>query len=90
MEMLLDSAYKVQKLWIWDNINHIRMLYEDGTHLEQVENVSNLQKYNFDFIKKVYKEVRGNKFFDRFIKENYHREISIWQHRRKSQKELVP
>ena len=77
MEIFMDHCIRKIKSFsvIWDELNDIKMLYEDGTY--------------YNFVKKIYNEARGNEFFDNFIDQNYEREINIWRHRMESQKELV-
>ena len=88
MELLLDHAIrKVEKLIIWDDPNYVKMLYEDGTHLTDDPKKPVVRTF-YDLVIKVWKESRGNKFFDKFIAQTYAREISIWRHRMESQKEL--
>eukprot|EP01084_Bolivina_argentea_P032162 59498_1 len=87
VEKLIDECCrKVEKQKIyWNTLKYIKMLYEDGTKLNDNDD----HKTYYDFVKCVYKEAGGNVFFDEFVTKNYKREIQIWKHRMESQQQLT-
>eukprot|EP01084_Bolivina_argentea_P281074 480852_1 len=89
LEILIDECIrKVQKQFFWNDKNYIEQLYQDGLNLKNVEGNNVKQEIYYDFVKKVYKEAGGNRFFDKFIEKNYKREIQVWKHKIESQKVL--
>eukprot|EP01084_Bolivina_argentea_P281072 480848_1 len=86
LEILIDDCVrKVQKQFFWDDLLSIEQLYEDGANLS--ENDEQRETY-YDFVKKVYLEAGGNRFFDKFVAKRYKREIRVWKYMIESQKVL--
>ena len=83
--MIDKCVRKVANGSYWDKIENITALYEDGINLDGQKD----EKTYFDFVKDIYRKMGGNNFFEKFVDENYRREIILWRHRMERQKILT-
>ena len=79
--MIDETIRKIEKQFYWNKEEYITQLYEDGINLEKKGSF-------YDFVKIIYHEAGGNRFFDKFVSKHYKRDIAVWRHTVESQKVL--
>ena len=73
----------MRKQSYWNQIEDVKKLYEDGLTMRDKKTDT-----YYDFVKDVYTEAGGNRFFEKFVAKNYKREIKIWRYTVETQKIL--
>ena len=68
LEILIDEAVKkVLNVMQWNQLDNVQMVYRDGTRSLDKDCDGTFA----DFVRAVYDEIGGNKWFDRFVEVKF-------------------